>query len=473
MAKKEEIDWDRLTELDRKYITHTYSSEPEWMPLPVSEAKGVYFRTPWGEVIDATSQVYCVNMGHNHPKIVKAIREQAKKLCYVCTGFISEHRPMVAKLIIEDCIKDEWAGRVSFDSSGSEAVERAVVQAKLYTNRPYIITRDNAFHGRTGQAAACTRILHMKGILSSPTDKKDVRQVPYFPSEGFFLAPSPFCYRCTIGHTYPDCKGKGKLPCVKRTEDIILSLGPDRVAGIITEIILGTGGNIPPPPEYIPQLRELTKEMGLLWVDDEVICGFGRTGKWFAYQHWDVEPDIMVFAKGVTSAHLPVAGTVVSKDIAKMMGNKRFFIGGTYDAHPICMAAARANIEAMIEENVVENSAKMGKYMGDKLKKLEDNHKCVGIVQGMGLLWGIELVKNKETREPFIKEDRQFNFAGDLSKVPVSILLQRCIVRGLFFVPFLPNTVTVAPPLIIKEEEIDKIVDILDDELKEIDKMCE
>jgi len=472
MVKKEEIDWDRLTELDRKYVIHSFTSEPEWRPLPASEAKGVYLRTPWGEVIDATSQMICVNIGHNHPKIVKAIGEQAKKLCYVSTYFVSEHRPIVAKLIIEDCIKDEWAGRVAFTSTGSEAVEVALIQAKLYTNRPYIITRDNAYHGRTSQAAACTRILHMRGIFASPTDEKDIRQVPYFPSEGFFLAPPPFCYRCTIGHTYPDCKDNGKLPCVKRTEDIILSLGPDRVAGIITEIIFGTAG-ITPPPEYIPQLRELTKELGILWIDDEVLCGFGRTGKWFAYQHWNVEPDIMIFAKGVTSAHFPVAGTVISKDIAKMLGKGRFFTGGTYDAHPIGMAAARANIEAMIEEKVVENSAKMGKHMGDRLKELEDKHKCVGIVQGMGLLWSIELVKNKETREPFIKEDRQFSYAGDLSKVPVLILMERCFVRGLSCGSLVPNTVLLAPPLIIKEEEIDKIVDILDDELKEIDNMCE
>lgn len=471
---EEEVDWERLLDLDKKYVIHIYTSEPEWMPLSADEAHGSYFHdTMFGDILDFTSTLWNAGLGHRHPKIVKAIKESADKLCCILPLYVTEHRPELARLIIEDAIGGGWAGKTWFMCSGSEAVERATLIARLYTDRPYIVTRDFAYHGGTMAAAACTKLFHTRAIHASPHEY-EAKQAPGYPAEGtVLLAPGAFCYRCPIYHIYPDCKVNGKLACIQRTEDIIRTYGVDRVAAVIAEVVYGFGGNIPPPPEYIPQLRKMTKKLGILWIDDEIICGFGRTGKWFGYQHWDVEPDILTYAKTVTGGHIPLSGVVVSKDIAKMLGARRWYLGATYEAHPLGMAAGRAAVEAIKEEKLVENAAKMGKYLGDKTKRLEDDHKCVGITQGMGLLWDIELVKNKETREPFVKDDRQFLAAGDLSEVPSDIVMTQCLQKGLLIPNFNPNSLPLAPPLNVTEEEIDKAVEILDEVLKDIDKMCE
>lgn len=217
----------------------------------------------------------------------------------------------------------------------------------------------------------------------------------------------------------------------------------------------------------------MTKKLGILWIDDEVMCGFGRTGKWFAYQHWlpDVTPDIMVIGKGMVSAALPAAGVVVSKDIAKFFDQYRWGHYSTYSAHPVCMAAVVANIKAMIEEKIPDRAAKMGVYLGEKLKDLEDRHKCVGNVSGMGLFWAVELVKDKETKEPFVKEDRNAYFWGDISKYPSRIVAQKCLEKGVIVGGWLPNTLRIAPPLVITEDEINHGIAALDYAFTHLDKM--
>ena len=465
----------KIIEWDKKYVHHGLFADIELPILYADRTEGVYFYDEAGrKVLDFGSNVWCNTLGHRHPKIVQAIKEAYDKIDCMHLGFMTEYRAKAAKLIVEECASP-WASEVKFTAGGgSEANEYALWLASVYTGRPYIVTRDNAFHGRTCGSGALTRMSHLTlTLLSAKTS--DVRRCPYYEGQKVLIAPPPYCYRCPFGWTYPDCKraNGGLLACIRRTRDIIRCAGADTVAAIVTEVVFGVGGNIVPPPEYIPQLRDITKKLGVLWIDDEVICGFGRTGKWFAYQHYNVEPDMVTFAKGVTSAHYPLGGVIIGPEIAKWLEEWRAMNPGTYDDFPPALAAAIATIETIKEENILDHVSKVGRYLGDRLKELQDRHKCVGHVDGIGLMWSLHLVKNKETKEPIVEEDIYFVGAGDVSFVPTNILTVKCLEAGLYIAAFQPNIVSLQPPLTITEEEVDKGVSILDEQLKEIDKLCD
>lgn len=224
---------------------------------------------------------------------------------------------------------------------------------------------------------------------------------------------------------------------------------------MITEPICG-GALIFPPKEYYEQLRKIAEEHGILWIDSEVMAGWGRTGYWFAYQYYGVKLDIMTMAKGIISSHLPCGGVVVSKEIAKFFEDYRWWHAVTFSAHPVVMAAVVANIKYMIEEKLPQRAAKMGEYLGKRLKELEEKHKCVGHVDGLGLWWGIEIVKNKKTKEPFIKEDKYTRGAGDMPLFPMNLVFAKCIEKGVLCSGFVPNGIRVGPALTITEEEIER-----------------
>ncbi|MEM4298277.1 MAG: aspartate aminotransferase family protein, partial [Nitrososphaerota archaeon] len=295
---------------------------------------------------------------------------------------------------------------------------------------------------------------------------------PGFPAPGFYVAPAPFCYRCPYGYKGPEyCTVDGMRACVNELWHQILSVGPHNVAAVITELISG-GGLVVSPVEWVRELRELTRKNGIVLIIDEVMTGFGRTGKWFCYQHYGITPDIMTMGKGIVSSHLPAAGVVVNKEIGEFFEKYRWWHANTYAAHPIAMAAVVENLKIMMDEDLPARSARLGKYLGEGLKKLEKEHKCVGHVSGMGLFWGVELVRNKETKEPFFQEDRFTKGTGDVNRWAVNIVQQKALERGVLVSGFAPNCLRIGPALSITKEEIDRGLEALDYAFNELDKLC-
>lgn len=409
------IEWDKVKEWDEKYYLHLMATKEEYQHVPVERTEGDYLVLPDGtRLLDFFNQLYCVNAGQCNSKIQAAIVEATKRYGFVWENFCTDYRSKAAKLLIEDILGPyQWASKVSFVSTGSEAIERALIIAKLFKNRPNIITREYAYHGWTMGAAGCTRLIGVRSQLSGTDSPVNYMQVPAHPLAGYYIAPAPNCFDCSLGHTYPECKkGNGKLPCVLATERLIKGIGPDTVAAMITEPSFGAA-TIHPPKEYLPQIRQMTRELDIVWICDEVLTGFGRMGYWFAHQAYDIKPDIMTMAKGIVSSALPAAGIVVNKEIADFMDEWRWWTVGTFSAHPISMAAVCANLEYMLEVNIPQMAKEAGEYFGSKLRELEEKHKCVGLVAGSGMLWQVEIVKNKKTKERFVPADRHTLYAGN------------------------------------------------------------
>lgn len=470
-----EINWEQVHEWDMKYYLHVKQAAEETRFLPVERTEGCYVYLANGlKVLDFVSQIIGNNLGYRHPRVTAAIKEALDSVGFVQEIFCTEYRSRATKLIMEDILgADDWAGRIRFVNTGSEANEQAFAIAKQITGRPNIITREYAYHGSTSGASGASRNRYYRSTFASATGD-EIRDVPNFPGTGFHVVPAPYCFRCSLGHTYPSCKmDDGTLACILASENLIKSIGAETVAAFITEIFFG-GSAIDPPPEYIPQLREMTRRLGILWIDDEVICGFGRCGKWFAYQLYNgVTPDIMTMGKGMNGCALPVGGIVVSNDIAEEMDKYRYWTGSTHAGHPVVAASVAAAVEYMLEENMPEVAAKKGEHLGKRLKELEGEHKCVGLTSSVGLLGLFEVVKNKDTNEAFVKDDRFASFTGDISRYPESLILEKAVMQGLMVGSAVPNTVRVAPPLTITEDEIDFGIDVLNRVLSEVDEMCD
>lgn len=472
MAKS--IDWGKVKEWDEKYYIHLDATKSEYQGLAVESVEGDYLTLPDGtRLLDFFNQLYCVNAGQRNKRIQAAICEATERYGHLWESFVTDYRSKAAKLIVEDILGPyKWAGKVSFVNSGSEAIERALIFAKLFKNRPNIITREYAYHGWTNAAAGCTRLIGVRSALTAD-DSKDYRQVPAHPVAGYYIAPAPNCFDCSLGHTYPGCKmSDGKLPCVLMTENLIKTIGPDTVAAMITEPFFGAG-SIDPPIEYLPQIRKMTKELDIVWICDEVLVGFGRMGKWFAHQHHDVQPDIMTMAKGIVSSALPAAGVVVNKEIAAFLDDWRWWTVSTFAGHPIAMAAVCANLEYMIEVDLPGMAKKAGEYFGPKLRKLEEKHPCVGQVSGNGMIWVVEMVKNKKTKERFAPEDRHTLFAGDISMYPSKFILSKALEKGVMVGGFCPNTLRIGASCNVSKEDMDKCLDALDYAFSAMDEYCE
>lgn len=472
----EEVNWEELIEMDKKYFLRPISTAKEYSPLPIARTEGAYLITSENvKILDFMSVLHCANAGAYHPKIAQAIKEYADHFGYLYEGgFLEQMRPKVCKFLIEEAFKGDMA-RVGFGNSGSEAVEYALMIARVYTGKPYVVTRWYDYHGWTAGAVANTIIPYLRDLAITPTkpgEKPEIRTpvggiVPYTA-----VAPPPHCYRCPLGQTYPDCKDrKGMLACINILKELILAHQP-YVAAVITEIVQGSCGVFAPPPEYNPQLRQITKELGVLWIDDEVICGFGRTGPWFGYQNWDIKPDIVTFAKGVTSSHIPVGGVAISPELSKWFDERKWWHASTFASHPLGMAAAYATLTVYKEEKLIPDHAKkIGKRLEEGLKGLQERHKSVGNVSGMGLIWGIELVKNKETKEPIFPQDRFYFWHEEGVKIPSKVVAVKCIERRLLVSTFAANNITLMPPLVVTEDEVDRAIDVLDKAIEEVDKI--
>jgi taurine---2-oxoglutarate transaminase len=430
----------RVSELDKQYVLHSWSVQNQISPLPVAGGEGSYFWDYDGNrYLDFASQLVNVSIGHQHPKVVAAIKEQADKLCTIGPPMAHEKRSELARLIAEVTPGDLTMS--FFTNGGAEANENAIKLARWYTGRHKVIARYRSYHGATAGAITLTG---------------DPRRWPAEPGiPGVVRMLDPYTYRCPAGHPdpCPVCSGGPHL------EEILQYEGPNTVAAVILETIVGTNGIIVPPDGYLQSIREVCDTYGIVLICDEVMAGFGRTGKWFACEHWDVVPDILTVAKGINSGYVPLGAMIVNKRLADWVQDK-FFAGGlTYSGHVLACASAVASIEAFKEEGIVENSATLGEYLAEELPRMADRHPSIGDIRGKGLFFGLELVKNRETREPLVP----FNAGGEAA-APVARMAKAAMERGLYlFVHW--NVVIVAPPLTITREELDEGLGVLDEVL--------
>ena len=470
-----DTDWSLIEKWDNKYILRTFSTQDEYEMVPVESTDGDYLIMPDGtRLLDFFNQLYCVNTGQKNKKINEAIKEALDRFGFVWDAYTTDYKAKAAKLIMEDILGDEeWPGKIRFVSTGSEANETALFIARLFKNRPNVITREYGFHGWTRGASSLTRVKGVRSGLTETVEESTPRHIPGRDDATIAVAPSPNCMRCSLGHTYGKCHDKetGELACVTYTRRMIENKGPEQVAGMVTEITQGAG-SVKPPKEYIPQIRQMTKDLDILWIVDEVLTGFGRTGNWFNYQEYGVEPDIMTMAKGISSSTIPAGAVVVNKEIARFMDQYRWETVSTYSGHPIAMAAVCANIEYMIEENLVEQAAKAGEYIGKRLNELKDKHTTVGLVAGSGVLWIVELVKDEENR-PFIPLDRNTSHEVDPSSYPINIINEKALEKGVLIGGFVPNTLRIGCSLNTSKEDIDKMIDALDYALDHLDGVAE
>jgi taurine--2-oxoglutarate transaminase len=328
-----------------------------------------------------------------------------------------------------------------FTNGGAEANENAIKLARWYTGRHKVIARYRSYHGATA------------GAITLTGDPRRWVAEPGLP--GVVRMLDPYTYRCPAGHPdpCPVCTGAPHL------EEILQYEGPHTVAAVILETVTGTNGIIVPPDGYLRSIRETCDKYGILLIADEVMAGFGRTGTWFAVDHWDVVPDIVTMAKGINSGYVPLGAMAIREPLADWVRDKYFGGGLTYSGHPLACAVGVASIEAFREEGIVEHAAELGPVWSDALRDLERKHPSIGEVRGLGCFWGLELVKSRETREPLVP----FNGSGE-DAAPVTRLTKAALDRGLYLMTHW-NVIMVCPPLTITREELDEGIAILDDVL--------
>jgi taurine--2-oxoglutarate transaminase len=430
----------RVIDLDRDYVIHSWTQQAGYDAIPVAGAQGCWFWDYSGKrYLDFASQLVNNNLGFQHPKVVAAIKEQADKLCYAYWGLAVEKRSELARLMAE--VTPGNLKKSFFCTGGGEANENAIKLARWYTGRQKIIARYRSYHGASTGAVMLTG------------DPRRWAAEPGLP--GILHMFDPYTYRCSAGHPdpCPVCSGGPHL------EEIIQYEGPDKIAAVFLETVTGTNGLIVPPPGYLRSIREVCDKYGVLLVFDEVMAGFGRTGKWFACEHWDVVPDIMTVAKGINSGYVPLGAMVVSEPIAEWLEDNYFAGGATYAGHPLACASAVASIQVFREEGVVENAAEMGRVLGGELRRLAVTHPSVGDVRGLGLFWALELVRNRDTREPLVP----FNPSAEAA-IPIGRIAREALAKGLLLFTHW-NILHVAPPLIITRDELLEGVAILDQAL--------
>jgi taurine--2-oxoglutarate transaminase len=431
---------------------HTYGTwraQKGWVPRVITGAEGCNFTDASGKrFLDFSSQLMCSNLGHGNKAVIDAICEQAKKLPYVAPAFGTEVRAELSKSLLG--VMPQGLEKFFYATSGTEANEAAIKIARQYTGKYKIISRYTSYHGSTAGSIAATG---------------DPRRYPIEPAgkiEGVIFAPDAYCYQCPFGLEYPDCG----ITCADYVEYMIEH--ESNVAAVILEPIVGSNGVIVPPDEYLPRIREITKKHGVLLICDEVMSGWGRIGEWFAVNHWNVKPDILTTAKGITGAYIPLSVTATTREIADYFEEHYFALGHTYEAHPLTLSAGVAAIQEYKRLGLIERAKELGEYMGNRLKALKDKHPSIGDARGIGLFWGLELVRDRKTRAWFnTREDK-------IQSKPLMVdrVANECMNNGVFVSTWI-NYLTIAPPLIVKKEEIDQGIEALDKSLSVADKEIE
>ncbi len=440
---------NEILPLSKEHVFWTWSAQAKVNPIAIKRAKGVYF---WDvddkRYLDFNSMTMCVNIGHGNERVIKAMQDQAAELTYAAPGMTTKIRALASKAVAE--ITPQGAlTKVLFTLGGADANENAIKLARGYTHRHKILARYRSYHGASAGAMAATG---------------DPRRVTWEPNlmTGVVHFLDPYRYRSTFHRMNPDISEEEfSRDYLNHLEEIILYEGPESIAGVIMESVTGTNGIIIPPQGYMQGVRALCDKYGIVMIADEVMSGFGRTGKMFAIEHWNVVPDIMTMAKGLTSAYAPLGAVAMKPEIAAAFDEHAFESGLTYTSHPISLAAAVANINVIREDKLIEHAAGMGTVLRKMLVDLGESHPSIGEVRNIGLFGIIELVKDRKTKEPMAPWN---------GSAPEMVALKKYSTdHGLFLYTHW-HTVLIIPPLIINEEQLKEGMDVLDKALEITDK---
>src|SRR5512146_2146532 len=379
---------EEILPLSKEYVFYTWSAQAKVNPIAVKRAKGVHF---WDvndkRYLDFNSMTMCVNIGHGDERIIKAMQEQVAELPYAAPGMTTKVRALASRMVAE-ITPHQALTKILFTLGGADANENAIKLARGYTGRHKILTRYRSYHGATAGAMAATG---------------DPRRVAWEPNlmAGVVHFLDPYRYRSTFHRVNPDIPEKEfAQDYLNHLEEIIQYEGPETIAAILMESVTGTNGIIIPPEGYMQGVRALCDKYGIVMIADEVMSGFGRTGKWFAVEHWNVVPDIMTMAKGLTSAYAPLGAVAMKPEIAAAFDEQVFESGLTYTSHPVSLAACIANIRVMQEDRIVEHAAEMGPVLNRMLSDLGEAHPSIGEVRSIGLFGILELVRDRQTKEP-------------------------------------------------------------------------
>ncbi len=439
-----------VVDITRRTNYGTWRFQKSWNPIHIVDAKDCTITDGNGkEYLDFSSQLMCSNLGHKNAAVIASIAAQAEQLAYAMPGYATNARAELSQLLLE--VLPAGLSHFFFTTSGTDANEAAFKIARMYTGKSKILSRYKSYHGSTSGSIAATG--DPRRWAMEPVGGKQ---------QGTIFGPEVNCYRCPIRHTYPGCN----IACADYLEHMIRN--ESDVAAIIVEPIVGTNGVIVPPDEYMPKLRRICDETGVLLIADEVMSGWGRSGKWFAMEHWGVTPDILTTAKGITGAYVPLGLCATSEKIAAYFQDHYFSHGHTYEAHPMTLAPAVAAIHEMQRLGLVERAAELAAYVQAKLEALKANHPSVGDVRGKGLFWAVELVKDRLNKQPFN------TYTDKVSGTPLMVdqIAAKCMADGVILQAWVSHFV-IAPPLIVTLAEIDRGIDTLDRHLGLADALLE
>ena len=426
----------RVYDLDRAHVFHSWSAQAQIKPMPIAAAEGCYFWDYDGNrYLDFSSQLVNVNIGHQHPKVVKAIQDQAARLATIAPQHANDMRGEAAKRIVDRAGTRHQ--KVFFTNGGADAVENAIRMARLHTHKHKVLSAYRSYHGNTGAAIQAT------GDPRRWPNEYAAQQIHFF---------GPFPYRSPFWSDSPEQESERAL---QHLEEVIKFEGPGTIGAILLESVVGTAGVLVPPPGYLEGLRALCDKYEIVWIADEVMSGFGRTGEWFAWQNWGAEPDLITFAKGSNSGYVPVGGVVISDAIASTFDERVFPGGLTYSGHPLAAASIVGAIDAMTEEGVVENAKRIGNdVLAPGLRELAERHPVIGDVRGLGVFWALDLVTDRATKEPLAPY-------GGTSPAMTELVVE-CKKRGLMpFTNF--NRMHVVPPCTVTDAEAKEGLAILDE----------
>jgi len=446
---KELADADILP-LSLNHTFWTWSAQAKVSPISIKRAKGVYFWDVEGKrYLDFNSMVMCVNIGHGDERVINAIIEQARSLPFAGPPMATRPRALLGKMLSE--ITPGRLDRFLFTLGGADANENAIKLARAYTGRHKILARYRSYHGATTGAMALTG---------------DPRRLEWEPDlmPGVVHFLDPYRYRSTFHRTNPNISEVDfAQDYLNHLEEFICYEGPGNIAAILIEPVTGTNGIIIPPSGYLKGVRNLCDRYDILLIADEVMSGFGRTGKWFAVDHWQVEPDLITMAKGLTSGYAPLGAVAMKPEIAEYFNDRVFQGGLTYNSHPISLSAAIANIKVLHEDRLVERAAAMGPVFRRFLTDLGEKHPSVGEVRSIGLFGAIELVRNRSSKEPMAPYNQ--------SSPEMDKLRRYLLDHGVYLYTHW-NTVLIIPPLIITEEQLAEGFNVLDSALEITDEIA-
>ena len=433
----------RTYELDRAHVFHSWSAQAAVKPMVITKAEGSYVWDGEGNrLLDFSCQLVNTNIGHQHPVVVAAIKAQADRICTIAPQHANDQRSEAARLIAE--LAPDGMVKVFFTNAGAEAVENAVRMARLHTGRIKVLSRYRSYHGGTQTAVNLTG---------------DTRRWQNdYGAAGVVHFFGPFLYRSVF---YAETEEEECERALAHLRDVIQFEGPSTIAAIILESIPGTAGIMVPPPGYLRGVRALCDEFGIVYIADEVMAGFGRTGRWFAFEHDEVAPDLITFAKGVNSGYVPLGGVIIKDAIAHTFDERVYPGGLTYSGHPLACAAAVATINLMRDEGIVENAARIGRaVLGPGLADLAARHRSIGEVRGLGVFWALDLVKNPATKEPLAP------YGG--TSPAMNELVAACKAGGLL--PFTNyHRLHVVPPCTVSDAEAKEGLAMLDEALSVAD----